>query len=461
MIDINNRKKIDLKDKRVSVIGLGMSGTEAAKLANHLGARVFASDSSSDAKICSNAMDLMHSHHIASETGIHSDKIFDADLWIISPGIPKSSEIIHKAIEKGITIVGEIEFASWFTDSLIIAITGSNGKTTTSYILSEMCQSDNIQGVMAGNMGIPFSARVLDETKNPKNNIAYILEISSFQMEFIKHFSPQIIIYTNISPDHLDRHKSMEEYIKMKLKAIKNLKQDGCIIYNIDDEKLDQALSPISNRKIPFSLIKQDTLFYINENNIYGPSNNKLIELDDLSIIGDHNLYNFFAAATCSHLMGISNDQINKTMRKFKGVEHRLEHVASINGIEYINDSKATNIESVIVAIKSFKKPIVLILGGYNKGSNFRLLLPHIKSSHVRDIVSYGKAGGHINAALGDAVRSLQVSDLNSAVRKAQSMAAPGDIILLSPGCASYDEFSNFEVRGKYFKTMVKKVVTV
>jgi len=253
----------------------------------------------------------------------------------------------------------------------------------------------------------------------------------------------------------------MEEYIKMKLKAIKNLKQDGCIIYNIDDEKLDQALSPISNRKIPFSLIKQDTLFYINENNIYGPSNNKLIELDDICIPGEHNLYNFFAAATCSHLMGISNDQINKTMRKFKGVEHRLEHVASINGIEYINDSKATNIESVIVAIKSFKKPIVLILGGYNKGSNFRLLLPHIKSSHVRDIVSYGKAGGHINAALGDAVRSLQVSDLNSAVRKAQSMAAPGDIILLSPGCASYDEFSNFEVRGKYFKTMVKKVVTV
>jgi len=461
MIDINKRKKIDLKDRRVSVIGLGISGTEVAKLANHLGARVFASDSSSDEKACYNAMDLMHSHHIASETGIHSDKIFDADLWIISPGIPKSSEIIHKAIEKGITIVGEIEFASWFTDSPIIAITGSNGKTTTSYILSEMCQSDNIQGVLAGNMGIPFSERVLDEIKNQKNNITYILEISSFQMEFIIHFSPQIIIYTNISPDHLDRHKSMEEYIKMKLKAIKNLKQDGCIVYNIDDEKLDQALSPISNRKIPFSLIKQDALFYVNGNNIYGPSNNNLIELDDINIPGNHNIYNFLAAATCSHLMGISNDQITKTMRKFKGIEHRLEHVSSINGTEYINDSKATNIESVIVAIKTFNKPIVLILGGYNKGANFRLLLPHIKSCHVRDIISYGEAAGHINTALGDAVRLVQVSDLNSAVSKAQSMAAPGDIVLLSPGCASYDEFPNFEVRGKYFKTMVKKMETI
>ena len=247
----------------------------------------------------------------------------------------------------------------------------------------------------------------------------------------------------------------------MKLKAIKNLKQDGCIVYNIDDENLDQALSPISKRKIPFSLIKQDALFYVNGNIIYGPSNNKLIELDDISIPGDHNLYNFFAAATCSHLMGISNDHITKTMRKFKGVEHRQEHVASINGTEYINDSKATNIESVIVAIKTFKKPIVLILGGYNKNGNFRLLLPHIKSSHVRDIVSYGEAGGHINTALGDAVRSVQVSDLNSAVRKAHSMATPGDIVLLSPGCASYDEFPNFEVRGKYFKTLVKKVETI
>ncbi len=461
MIDIDHREKIDLRDKRVSVIGLGISGTEAAKLANHLGARVFASDPSTDEMVYSHAMDLMHSHHIASETGIHSDQIFDADLWIISPGIPKYSDIIHKANEKGIPIVGEIEFASWFTDSPIIAITGSNGKTTTSYILSDMYQSDNVQSVMAGNMGIPFSERVLNEIKDQKNNSVYILEISSFQMEFIKHFSPFIVIYTNISPDHLDRHKSMEEYIKMKLKAIKNLKKDGWIVYNIDDDRLDQSLSKISNRKIPFSLIKQDALFYLDGNNIYGPSNNKLIGLDEISLPGNHNIYNFFAAATCSHLLGLSEYQITNTMKNFKGLEHRLEHVAVIKDVEFINDSKATNIESVIVAIETFKKPIVLILGGYNKGTNFRLLLPHIKSSHVRDIVSYGEAGGHINTALGDAVRSVQVTGLSSAVDKAHSMAAPGDIVLLSPGCASFDEFPNFEVRGDYFKSLVKRMETI
>jgi len=458
MIDLNSKEKIELKDKRISVIGLGLSGTEAAKLANYLGARVFASDPGTSEKVYSHAMDLMHSHHIASETGIHSDKIYDADLWIISPGVPKNSDIVKKAKNKNIPIIGEIEFASWFTNAPIIAVTGSNGKTTTSYILSDMLKSNEVDGILAGNMGIPFSERVLSEIKEPKNNIAYILEISSFQMEFVKHFSPNIIIYTNISPDHLDRHESMEEYVNMKMAAMTNLKPNDLVIYNIDDKILSETIPTKSNQVKPFSIINKNTLFYLNEDNIYGPSKNKLIALKELGIPGKHNLYNFLAAATCSHLMGISENHIIQTMRKFKGVEHRLEQVTLFNGIEFINDSKATNIQSVIVAIESFNKPIILILGGYNKGANFRLLLPHIKSSHVRDVVSYGEAGGHINTALGDAVRSVQVSDLNSAVKKAQSMATPGDIVLLSPGCASFDEFPNFEIRGNYFKSMINNM---
>jgi len=458
MINLNSKEKIDLKDKRISVIGLGLSGTEAAKLANHLGARVFASDPGTGKRVYSHAMDLMHSHHIASETGIHSDEIYDADLWIISPGVPKNSHIVKKAQDKNIPIVGEIEFASWFTNAPIIAITGSNGKTTTSYILSDMLKSNAVHSVLAGNMGIPFSERVLSEIKEPKNGITYILEISSFQMEFVKHFSPNIIIYTNISPDHLDRHKSMEEYVKMKLNAMKNLKQNDQIIFNIDDKILSETIPTNSNQVKPFSLINKDNLFYLHEDNIFGPAKNKLMTLEELGIPGKHNLYNFLAAATCSHLMGISENHIIKTMRKFKGVEHRLEHVALLNEIEFINDSKATNIESVIVAIEAFKKPLILILGGYNKGANFRLLLPHIKSSHVRDVISYGEAGGHINTVLGDAVRSVQVTDLNSAVKKARSMATPGDIVLLSPGCASFDEFPNFEIRGNYFKLMINNM---
>ena len=456
MIDIQKREHIILRDKRVTVIGLGMSGLEAAKLASYHGARVFVSDSSSNEMINTHAMELMHRHHIASETGIQSDKIYDADLWVLSPGVSKNNHIILKAIEKGIPIVGEIEFASWFTDSPIIAITGSNGKTTTAHILAEMCQNKDINGVMAGNMGLPFSERVLNEILKPEKNRLYILEVSSFQMEFTKHFSPDFAIYTNISQDHLDRHNTMKEYIQLKIDLTNNLKKGGSIIYNKDDKELHKALKNNINQKETFSTTRKDTLFYLDNNKIIGPSKSILANVKDLKIKGEHNLANLFAAATCSYLIGIQQNNISSAMKSFQGVEHRLEHVKFVNDVEFINDSKATNIQSVQVAIQSYDKPIILILGGYNKGADFRLLLPHIKSSNVRDIVSYGDAGGQINAALGDAVSSVQVTDLNSAVKIAHNLASPGDIVLLSPGCASFDQFPNFEVRGNFYKSVVK-----
>ena len=460
MIDISVRENINIRDKQVTVIGLGISGIETAKLANHLGARVFASDSGFSKRISAHAMELMNSHHIASETGLHSEKIFDADLWVISPGVPKNADIVIKAQETNIPIVGEIEFASWFTESPIIAVTGSNGKTTTTYILATMCQSKNSHAVMAGNMGIPFSERVLNEIKTLDETRTYILEVSSFQMEFINHFSPTIALYTNLSIDHLDRHGSMEEYLKMKLRMIQNMDQEDCVVYNGDDPELVSTVENQPFRMHPFSTTRSDTLYTLDGTSITNHSGKSLAGLDELSIPGNHNLYNLLSAATCSHLLGIPDEHISQVMKTFKGVEHRLEHVLTINDVQYINDSKATNINSVIVAIDTFKKPIILILGGRNKGADFRLLLPHIKSSHVRDLISYGEAGGQINAALGDAVRSVQVTDLNSAVKKAQVLAAPGDIVLLSPGCASFDEFSNFEVRGKYFKSTVMAIKT-
>ena len=226
----------------------------------------------------------------------------------------------------------------------------------------------------------------------------------------------------------------------------------------MDDKILVEAFGKKVQQKFPFSIKDQNCIFKVQDGLVNRTSGNINLNLNDLKIRGEHNLYNFLAASTCSHVMGISDDQIFNVIKNFNGLEHRLEHVTILNGIEFINDSKATNIESVIVAIKAFDRPIVLLLGGYNKKSNFRLLLPHIKSSHVRDIVSYGDAGGHINTVLGDAVRSVQVTDLSSAVKKAQLMAAPGDIVLLSPGCARYDEFSNFEERGNHFKSIIKNL---
>ena len=457
MIDISNRANIDIRDKKVTVIGMGMSGTAAAKLANHLGARVFASDPSSEYHVSDNAMILLK-YHIESETGLQSEKIYDSGLWIISPGVPKDADIIKKAQEMGIPVVGEIEFASWYTEAPIIAVTGSNGKTTTVHILSEMYRSDTVQPLMGGNMGIPFSERVLEELQNPKPNLAYVLEISSFQMEFVKHFCPKIAIYTNLSPDHLDRHGSMDEYVNMKLNMAKNMGPDAHIVFNADDAQLTLAVERHGAQLTPFSIIRSGLTYSLDSNHVNTLDGNQLIAVEDIALPGQHNLSNMLSAATASHLMGISNDHIVHVMKTFTGVEHRLEYVTTTNEVTYINDSKATNLDSVNVAIDSFKKPVVLILGGRNKGADFRLLLPHIKSSHVRDIISYGEAGGHILTAIGDAVRSVQVTDLKSAVETARTLAAPGDVVLLSPGCASFDQFSNFEERGQYFKNMVMEL---
>ena len=456
MINYNTHNNIEIYNKKITVIGLGVSGKAAAQLANYLGARVFASDIGNSKAISTNAMDLMN-NHIASETGIHSDKIFDADIWIVSPGIPKDSEIILKALDKNILIVSEIEFASWYTKTPIIAITGSNGKTTTTNIISQMCNTNDLNGIIAGNMGIAFSERVLYEIQNPNPKNIFILEISSFQMEFIQFFCPFIAVYTNISPDHLDRHGSLNNYLKMKLNMIKNMNDNGHIVYNKDDKRLSKSIQDNNKNIVPFSILSSNVMFKLNNNNIYDSNETSITTLDEIPLIGKHNLSNLLAGATAAKLIGVSNKNISEVIKNFSGIEHRLEYIGSFNDIKYINDSKATNIDSVKVAIKSFKQPIILILGGKNKGADFRLLLPHIKSSHVRDIVSYGEAGEEILTAIRDAVRSINVVDLNSAVKAAQSLANPGDIILLSPGCASFDEFRNFEERGNYFKSIIKK----
>ena len=453
-MDIHHRATIDIKGKSISVIGLGLSGSAAAKLAHYAGARVFVSDPGTSLDINMRADEMMQMN-ISVETGMHSDRINEADLWIVSPGVPKDADIILKAQEKNIPIVGEIEFASWFTESPIIAVTGSNGKTTTVNVLVEMCQSENVRGSLAGNIGIPFSSSVLEEMKSPMPKTVYVLEISSFQMEFIHHFHPKIAVYINISPDHLNRHGTMDKYIAMKMRMVENQTKKDLIVYNMDDPLLTMALKDHPATMTPFSMVRTDMTFRLQTNSIYGTNGSPLITVQDLILPGPHNLSNILAASTAAHLMGISDQRIAKIMGSFPGVEHRLEYVSVIDDVQYINDSKATNLDAVMVALESFEQPLILILGGQNKGADFRLLLPHIESSHVRLIISYGESGGEIVTVLGDAVRSVQVTDLKSAVTSAQSLAVPGDAVLLSPGCASFDQFENFEERGAQFKTWI------
>ena len=458
MIDIYHRANINIKNKSISVIGLGLSGSAAAKLAHFVGAKVYVSDPGTTLALNMRA-DEMLQMGIGVETGIHSDRIYEADLWVISPGVPKDSDIIAKAKKNNIPIVSEIEFASWFTESPIIAVTGSNGKTTTVNMLIKMCQSENIHGSLAGNVGIPFSSSVLHEMKCPKPKTVYILEISSFQMEFIENFRPKIAVYTNITPEHLNRHGNMDEYIAMKMRMVENQTKSDFIVFNIDDPIIAMGLKDHPAIMVPFSIVRSDTTFRLQTNSIYGNNGSPLISIKDINLPGQHNLSNILAASTAAHLMSIPDQHIAEIMGSFPGVEHRLEYVSAINGVQYINDSKATNLDAVMVAMKSFDQSLILILGGQNKGADFRLLLPHIEASHVRLIISYGESGGEIVTALGDAVSSVQVTDLSSAVKKAHLLATPGDIVLLSPGCASYDEFKNYEVRGLFFKSVVKNLI--
>ena len=459
MININKKSKINIRDKKITVIGLGISGKAASILANHLGAIVFASDLNSNEEVISNAMQLMHDYHISTETGLHSERIYDSDLWIISPGVSIASKIIIAASKKNIPIISEIEFASWYTKSEIIGITGSNGKTTTTHIMHKIFQKNGIKGVMAGNVGIPFSECVLKEILKPNKKLLYLLEISSFQLESIYTFCPTIAVYTNISEDHLDRHNSMKTYIDMKMKLIKNFREDNTLIFNEDDQILKSSFKNAQFKKIPFSINTSNGPFYLDDEAIYNKDSEEVvIYVKDLNLQGEHNLYNYLAAATCAKLYGVEDINIKTALKKFKGVPHRLEHILTIDGVDYINDSKATNINSVIVAIKTYIRPLILILGGYNKGADFRLLLSHIKSNSVKTIIAYGEAGEQIQTAIGDAVRSIKLIDLNSAVKNAHSIAQPGDIVLLSPGCASFDQFSNFEARGNFFKSIVKEL---
>ncbi len=454
MIDITKKENINIVDEPISIIGLGKSGTSAAQLAHFLGAQVKISDFNDSIDINKNA-DEMLSKGINVETGHHSTAIYDSNLWVVSPGIDKNSKIVKKAKKLNIPIVGEIEFASWFTNSPIIAVTGSNGKTTTVNALYEMCQTRRFRAMLGGNVGTPFSSNVLDEINQKNQNNIHILEISSFQMETIVHFKPNICVFLNISPDHLNRHGTIEKYIKMKLNMAKNLKKDDSIVYNIDDNKLKNSFKNHSSKQFPFSVSIPNTTICVNGTKIKDSDGNILISKKDIAISGEHNLSNLLAAATVAKLLKVSNKKIASILKSFIGVAHRLETVSIKKDIIYINDSKATNLDSVIVALKSIKRPIVLLMGGINKGADFRLILPYIRSCHVKVIITYGDAAGEILSAIGDAVRSIKKVDLNSAVESAQSIATPGDAILLSPGCASFDQFKNFEERGNLFKKLV------
>ncbi len=446
-MNIHDRATIEIRGKKIVILGLALSAVRQ-------GADVFVSDNQDTLALQGTLTDLK-ALSIPGELGQHSDQIYDADLWIISPGIAQDSELVQKAQSNDIPIVSEIEFASWFTEAPILAITGSNGKTTTAHLLAEMIQTDDLHGALAGNVGIPFAEMVLEDLGNPDPKRVWVLEISSFQMEFIEHFKPYIAIFLNITPDHLNRYPSMKEYIAAKMNMWSRQTAEDFIVYNADDTILVEEIAESTSRKIAFGLGHHpEAIFQPNRTKIYTEEHATLIEMNQLALPGKHNLANALAAATAAHLMGVPNKSIAATMSQFSGVPHRLEPIAKINGVTYINDSKATNLDAVQVALESFTQPIILLLGGLDKGGDFRSLLPHTHNN-LKEVIAFGRAKELILTTLRDAVRSTSVMDLKEALELAQNCSQPGDVVLLSPGCASFDQFENFEERGDHFRSLV------
>lgn len=443
---------------RIVIIGGGESGVGAAYLANKKGYEVFLSDYK---KIEEKYRNILLENEIDFEEGGHSlEKFYKANEIIKSPGISEESELILKIKSKKIPIVSEIEFAFRFTSSIIISVTGSNGKTTTSSLIYHILKKSGLNVGLAGNIGNSFSFLIAE------NEFDYVvLELSSFQLDNINHFNSFISVLTNISPDHLERYDyNFENYVDSKFKIVSNHTKENYFVFNSDDKKINSELKTrkINSTKISFSTtdnessnkgcIKNQTI-NINVNN-----NNLMIPIENLSLQGNHNIQNSMAAATVAKILNISDNNIRESLGNFKSIEHRLEHVLTIQKVKYVNDSKATNVNAVYYALDSMKSSTVWIVGGVDKGNNYEELLPLVREK-VKAIICIGIDNSKIIQSFSPFVEKIiECSKMSDAVKNAYRMADPKDTVLLSPACSSFDLYKNFEDRGTQFKNAVRKL---
>lgn len=442
--------------KRLVCLGGGESGAGTAVLAKAKGFDVFVSDKG---QIKQKYKDVLINNEIEWEELQHSEaKILNADVVMKSPGIPDKVELVQKIRESGIEVVSEIEFASSFTDATLVAITGSNGKTTTASLTHHLLTQELEVG-LAGNIGDSFANQILE--KDHKN---YVLEVSSFQLDDIKTFKPKIAILTNITPDHLDRYDyKFENYIASKFRIVENQDEEDYFIYDADDPVISEWMKnhSIKSQKLPFSLTKTvENGAYIKEENIIVTiENNQLImPIKKLALDGKHNVKNAMAASTAAHLLKIRKQTIRESLENFQGVEHRLENVLRINKVQYINDSKATNVNATYFALESMQAPTVWIVGGTDKGNDYRELFPFVNEK-VKAIICLGVDNEKLMATFGNMVDIIiETQFMSEAVKIAYKIASTGDNVLLSPACASFDLFENYEDRGRQFKEAVRNL---
>jgi len=443
--------------KRLVILGGGESGIGTALLGKEKEFEVFVSDKG---KIKEKYKDVLIHNEIEWEEQEHSEsKILNADVVMKSPGIPDNVSIVKKLIEQNISIISEIEFASRFTNGNLIGITGSNGKTTTTMMTHHILNSSGLNVGMAGNIGDSFAKQVAENTFNH-----YVLELSSFQLDGIEKFRPHIAIITNITPDHLDRYDyKFENYVASKFKIAMNQTKEDYLIYDADDEVIINYLKahPVQSTLLPFSLTKTiDNGACLENNNIkIIIANNKIImPTANLTLEGKHNIKNAMAASTVAHLLKIRKHTIRESLENFQGAEHRLENVLRINKVQYINDSKATNVNATYYALESMDAPTVWIVGGEDKGNNYNELFPFVNEK-VKAIICLGVDNRKLIDTFGNMVDVIvETQFMSEAIKIAYKVAEAGDNVLLSPACASFDLFDNYEDRGRQFKEAVRKL---
>lgn len=463
---------MELANKTVIVVGLGVTGIAVARFLKRRGAVVVVTDLAAEKQL-GPQVQAVREMGIAIELGRHSSEIFTkADLVVLSPGVAHTIEPVLQAQKKGIPVIGEIELASRFIEEPIVAVTGTNGKTTTTEILGGMLKQSGFRVFVGGNIGNPLIGYAEGEQKAD----LVVAEISSFQLDTIDTFRPSIGVLLNITVDHLDRYPNFEAYAASKIRIFENQQPDDIAILNGSDPLVRSLCGPLKSTKLYYASLndKEEGAVYngtgirfrFNEPKDRDDKlrmarlvsrNRKGLKISNLKLVGRHNLENATAAALAALAAGASPETIQAALDRYRGAAHRLEHIGTIHGVDFYDDSKATNVDAVIRAVESFTKPVVLIMGGLDKGGNFQALR-EILPRHVKKLIVMGKAADLIQSILGDTVSTISAASMAQAVKKAYRFVAPDDVILLSPGCASFDMYKNYAQRGEDFRVAVENL---
>ena len=451
---------MDVNGKRVLVVGLGKSGIASAQFLATRGARVTVSDTRTQTELKAQIPALLD-RGIAVETGGHGERTFrDQDLIVVSPGVPSNLPQLVRARAQGIPVIGEIELAARFLKGKIVAITGSNGKTTTTTLCGDLIASSSQRTLMGGNIGTPVILLVDDSTDDTIN----VIEVSSFQLETIETFHPHVAVVLNITPDHLDRHGSMEAYTAAKARIFENQTASDFSVLNLDDPGSAGLQSRTKARVCWFTRKQQLTGerigAFVRDGEIFwrgAGRDERVLAISEITLKGAHNLENVLAAVAVGRLCGCDAVSIRNAVRQFKAVEHRLQHVGTVAGVEYYNDSKATNVDATIKAIESFPGNIHLILGGKDKDSDYTLMNSLLRE-RVKRVYTIGAAAEKIRSHVQAAVEVLPCRTLDNAVERAHDLAKSGDIVLLAPACSSFDQFENYEHRGRTFRSLIERL---